>query len=104
MARRIIAPVLLILALAVAAGGVHANYRELVANGRATIGNDAPFMHGLMFSGEPMTTLILTLVIAIVSIAASSLRSGLPLVRPVAGALPAVFLVALGLTGVIVLG
>jgi len=104
MARRIFAAIFLLLAILFAVGGVLADYIGLVERGADTIGDDAPFMHGLMFGGEPMTTLILTSVIAVLSIIASSLRSGLPLVRPIAGSLPAVFLVALGLCGVFVLG
>jgi hypothetical protein len=103
MARRIFAAIFLLLAILFAVGGVFADYIGLVERGADTIGDDAPFMHGLMFGGEPMTTLILTSAIAVFSIIASSLRSGLPLVRPIAGSLPALFLVALGLCGVLVL-
>lgn len=103
MVRRIAAVLFLLLALATAVWGVRADYRQLVETGAATIGQDPPFVHGLLFGGEEMTTLWLTLAIATLSITAYVLRSGLPLVRPIAGALPAVFLVALGLCGVVVL-
>lgn len=100
MVRRVFAVVALLAAIGVAVGGLTANYSLLAEHGHETLGKQNRFMHGLMFGGEPMSTMILAVVVSVLSITASSLRNGLEMIRPVAGFLPIVFLVALGLCGV----